>query len=61
MKTPRTDANTYGGKGIVGAGYVSADFARSLEMELNKALAELAEFKLQAVALDRLAEEMRLH
>ncbi len=33
--TPRTDDNTYGGNGIIGAGYVSADFARQLERELN--------------------------
>jgi hypothetical protein len=39
--TPRVDANTYGGKGIIGAGYVSADFARTLETELNAANAEV--------------------
>lgn len=42
-ETPRTDANTYGGKGVVGAGYVSADFARTLERNLTAARLALEE------------------
>lgn len=44
-QTPRTDAETYGGKGIIGAGYVAAHFARQLESELTATRARLAELE----------------
>jgi len=43
--TPRTDDNTYGGKGIFGAGFVSADFARQLERENNALVKEVERLK----------------
>jgi len=48
VPTPRTDAETYGGKGIIGAGYVSAESSRRLERELATAIKERDEARRDA-------------